>query len=159
MARYRNKKDTKKLGERIKELRKKHEFNIEDIAAMTGFSRSTITAIEKGAETSTTHLLEIAKAIGVPPRILFDIEVELKPRYQLTRKRKDQSRITARIRTMIESGYFREPRLVNDIREYLSDSRQLKVSAAQLSVVLLRMVKEDGLKISKKGRKNLYYRK
>lgn len=153
---YHNKKETKKIGEHIRDLRIKHEFNIEDISAMTGFSRSTITAVENGAETNTSHLIEIAKAIGIHPKQLFDLEFEIKPRYKQSQKRKDQKRLTAKIRTLIISGYFREGVVVNDLRTYLSENKRIKVSAGQLSVVLLRLVKEGYLKSVKSGRKNLY---
>lgn len=57
---------------------------------------------------------------------------------------------------MTEAGFFKEPRIVNDVREQLLGQQKLKVSAAQISVVLLRLTKEGILQASKKGRKNLY---
>lgn len=57
---------------------------------------------------------------------------------------------------MIEAGFFKEPHIVNDVREQLFGQQKLKVSAAQISVVLLRLTKEGILRASKSGRKNLY---
>lgn len=156
MGKYHNRKETKRVGQQIKQLRLKYGWNIEDISEMTGFSRSTISAVEKGAETDTTHLIEIAKAIGVQPGQIFNILFDLKPRYKLSQKRKDQKKLTLKIRGMIEAGFFKEPRIVNDVREQLFGQQKLKVSAAQISVVLLRLTKEGILRASKSGRKNLY---
>lgn len=156
MSSYRNKKDTKRIGDQIKSLRLKQEYNIEDIAAMTGFSRSTISHIEKGGETRTSHLVEIAKAIGVHPKLLFDIDFDIKPRYKLTQKRKDQSKITAKIRTLLAEGYFTEPRTVESTRQYLALNKKIKVSAAQLSVVLSRLTDNKELKAGRAGRKYHY---
>ena len=77
MKRYHNKKETKKIGKQIQELRKKHELSIEDVAEMTGFSRSTITGVENGIDTNTSHLIEIAKAIGEHPMEIFNIPFEI----------------------------------------------------------------------------------
>ncbi len=156
MGKYHNRKETKRIGQQIKQLRLKYGWNVEDISEMTGFSRSTISSIEKGAETDTTHLIEIAKAIGVQPSQIFNILFDLKPRYKLSQKRKDQKKLTLKIRGMTEAGFFKEPRIVNDVREQLLGQQKLKVSAAQISVVLLRLTKEGILQASKKGRKNLY---
>lgn len=156
MGKYHNRKETKRVGQHIKQLRLKYGWNIEDISEMTGFSRSTISAVEKGAETDTTHLIEIAKAIGVQPTQIFNISFDVKPRYKLSQKRKDQKKLTLKIRGMIETGFFKEPRIVNDIREQLFGQQKLKASAAQISVVLLRLTKEGILRASKNGRKNLY---
>lgn len=156
MGKYHNRKETRRVGQQIKQLRLKYGWNIEDISEMTGFSRSTISAVEKGAETDTTHLIEIAKAIGVQPSQIFNISFDLRPRYKLSQKRKDQKKLTLKIRGMIEAGFFKEPHIVNDVREQLFGQQKLKVSAAQISVVLLRLTKEGILRASKSGRKNLY---
>ena len=156
MARYHNRKETKRIGERIKQLRIKQGWNIEDISAMTGFSRSTLSSIENGSDTNTTHLIEIAKAIGVHPNELFNIFFDLKPRYKLPEKRKDQQKLTFKLRSFAEAGFFNEPRLVNDVKQNLLENFKLKVSAAQISVLLMRLVSEGVLKSSKLGRKNLY---
>lgn len=156
MARYHNRKETKRIGEQIKQLRIKQGWNIEDISAMTGFSRSTLSSIENGSDTNTTHLIEIAKAIGVHPNELFNIFFDLKPRYKLPEKRKDQQKLTFKLRSFAEAGFFNEPRLVNDVKQNLLENFKLKVSAAQISVLLMRLVSEGVLKSSKLGRKNLY---
>ncbi|WP_152269819.1 helix-turn-helix domain-containing protein [Agriterribacter humi] len=156
MARYRNKRDTKRIGEQIKLLRKKRGWNIEDISAMTGFARSTITSIENGAETDTTHLIEIAKAIGVHPTELFNIPIDLKPRYKLSGKRKEQLKLTHKINVLAGEGYFTSPKFVNQVKLVLHENFNIKANSVSISGVLLRLVKENVLKFSKSGRKNLY---
>lgn len=69
------KKIQRDLGNRIKELRLISEFSIEDIASMTGFARQTITSVENGGSTDSSHLIEIAKAIGVHPKELFNFDL------------------------------------------------------------------------------------
>lgn len=137
-------------------LREKHELNVEDVAAMTGFSRSTLSNIEKGGETNSSHLIEIAKAIGVSPAVLFQFPIDTKPRFPLPRKRKDQKKLTARLRHLTSQTLFKQAKTVAEIQLFLLEKRSLKVSAKQLSVVLLRLAEEGKLKILKKGRKNLY---
>lgn len=159
MARYHNKRDTKRVGEQIKLLRKRRGWNIEDISAMTGFARSTITSIENGAETDTTHLIEIAKAIGVHPTEIFNIPIELRPRYKLPGKRKEQLRLTQKINMLVEQGYFSSPRFVNQVRSALHENFSTKANPVSISGVLLRLAGEGVLKYSKSGRKNLYVAK
>ena len=69
------KKIQRDLGNRIKELRLISEFSIEDIASMTGFARQTITSVENGGSTDSSHLIEIAKANGVHPKELFNFDL------------------------------------------------------------------------------------
>lgn len=156
MSRYHNRKETKRIGQKIKELRVAKGWNIEDIAEMTGFSRSTITAIEKGAETDTTHLIEISKAIGVEPKQIFELPFEIKPRFKLSAKRKDQNKLTLKLRSFVENGFFKEPRIVSDVRGHLLSQHRLKIGSAQISVVLLRLKNEGIIKSTKRGRKNFY---
>jgi transcriptional regulator with XRE-family HTH domain len=157
VATYHNKKETKRVGERINYLRKKHGWNIEDLAAMTGFSRTTLTSVENGSETDTSHLIEIAKAIGVHPKDIFDIQFELRSRYRLPGKRKDRNKLTHRINQLIfEIKFFEEARVVSDVVKSLKEHFKVKANPIQVSVVLVRFVKEGILKSVKNGRKNYY---
>ena len=156
MAQYHNRKDTKKVGEQIKLLRKTYGWNIEDISAMTGFARSTITSIENGRETDTTHLLEIAKAIGVHPMEVFNFPIDLKPRHKLSGRRKEQLKLTSKIKLLLEDGYFLTPRFVNQVQSELKEKFSIKANPVSISVILLRLTNENILKFSKSGRKNLY---
>ena len=157
MRRYHNKKDTKRIGEQVEKLRKRNGWNIEDIAAMTGFSRTTITSIEKGMETDTSHLMEIAKAIGVHPKELFDIPFEIKPRFKLPNKRKDRNNLTVRLYHLVtDAGFFNEPRFVAEVKVALQENFKIKADPIQISVTLIRMVKDGKLIARKVGPKNKY---
>lgn len=85
MAKYRNVYDTMLVGKRISELRKEKGFTLEDIAEMTRFSYSSLHAIEKGRDTGTSYLIEIAKAIGVHPQELFNVKMVIRPRFKLSK--------------------------------------------------------------------------
>ena len=157
MPRYHNKKETKRIGERIRLFRKKNGWNIEDIASMTGFSRTTLTAVENGSNTDISHLIEIAKALGVHPKDIFDISFEIKPRFKLPGKRRDRQNLTSRINHLIsENDFFGEPRFVSDVISVLKEHFEFKANPTHVSVVLVRFVKEGLLKSQKKGRKNIY---
>ena len=160
MAAYHNIKETKKLGNRIRELRLQKEFYIEDIAAMTGFARQTITAIEKGNNTDSSHLIEIAKALGVSPMELFNFHVDLKPRYKLSPNRINSNLLTLRLTKLcLETDFFKTPRVVSDVLSYLQSEFKIKSDSTKISVILKRLVSEDKLHFSKSGRKNSYYKK
>lgn len=156
MAKYQNKKDTKKVGERIKELRLNNNLMQDDIATMTGFAKSTIASIERGVNTDISHLIEVAKAIGVHPKEVFNIAFEIKPRYKLSPNKINRILTTSRIRELIKSTFFKSPRLVKDVVNYLTEETGLKVSSTHVSVVLKRLTQEGKLKYKKQGRNNLY---
>lgn len=160
VAKYHNIKETKKLGNRISQLRLEKEFYVDDIAAMTGFARQTITAIEKGSNTDSSHIIEIAKALGVHPRDLFDFPVDIKPRFKLPPNRMHNSLLTLRLNKLcLESDFFKTAKLVSEVLDYLLNEFKIKSDSTKVSVVLKRLVKEGKLQYSKIGRKNSYIRK
>ena len=158
MAKFYNKKEIRKIGDLVRRLREDNEWSIEDIASMTGFARSTITAIEKGSNTDLIHLIEIAKAIGVHPMELLNISLEIRPRYKLSPKRLARNPLTLRINKMIlETQFFYKPRFVSDVIDYLQQEFQIKANSTHISVVLKRMGKDGKLKYDKIGRQNSYF--
>lgn len=157
VSHYHNKKDTKKLGKRIETLRLQKNLSMEDIAFMTGFAKATIMAVENGANTDSSHLIEIAKAIGVHPMELFNLPFDIKPRYKLSPNRQDRDQLTFRLNKLhAETDFFENPRFVNDIGEYLSEEYNIQPDASSVSVILARMVKEGKLSYTKIGRRNYY---
>lgn len=56
------------MGYRIKETREKNNMTQEELAAKSGVSRATISALENGTSRATTTktLMSIARALGVP---------------------------------------------------------------------------------------------
>lgn len=156
MAKYQNKKETEKVGKHIRKLRINNNFFEQDVASMTGFAKTTIIAIENGSNTDTSHLIEIAKAIGVHPMELFNVPFEIKPRFKLSPKRINKVFLTSRIKTLSKSDFFKTPKLVSDVVEFLSEETNLEINPTHASVVLKRLCHEGKLKYTKQGRKNLY---
>ena len=160
MLKYHNIKETKKLGNRIKDLRLISEFSIEDIASMTGFARQTITSVENGGNTDSSHLIEIAKAIGVHPKELFNFDLELKPRYKLSPNRINSNLLTLRLNKLCSgTDFFKNPKFVSEVCSYLLGEFKIKSDSTKVSVVLKRLVNDGKLIYSKNGRKNIYVKK
>lgn len=62
----------KKLGERIKELRKKHDLTQEDLAFQVGVDRSYMGFVERGEKNPTLkNLIKIAQSLKVSLSELF----------------------------------------------------------------------------------------
>ncbi len=157
MGNYQNKKDLKKIGKQVAALRAATEFSIEDIAFMTGFTRKTIVAIENGSNTDISHIIEIAKAIGVHPAEIFNLEFEIKPRFKLSPQRLNSTLLTKRIRKLaIETDFFISPKQVSDVLTYLLEEYKIKAQSTNTSVVLKRLVTEGKLSFQKSGRNNVY---
>lgn len=159
MARYHNQRETVKVGQRIRNFRVDALLSIDDIAHKTGFSKSTISKIENGSNADLSHIIEIAKAIGVQPKNFFDIDFVLKSRYSLPRNREQQKHLTVRIAKFIDSGFFREAKFVREILLQLKEEFNIKANGVVVSVTLRRFVENGKLKVKKVGRQNQYYSK
>lgn len=160
MANYHNKKETKKVGLRIQSLRLSKELTIEDVASMTGFDRKTIKSVEAGNNADTSHLIEIAKAIGVHPKELFDVPMEIKPRYKLSPRRLANNKLTNQVTKLaLESNFFDKPKFVKDVLAYLFEEFNLKAESVHVSVILKRISDGGQLKFTKVGRSNYYSRR
>lgn len=147
------------MGLRIKELREQMDFTIEDVSAMTGFTRNTLKSIENGQNTDTSHLIEIAKAIGVHPKDFFDLPFEIKPRYSLSPQRLSRNQLTSKITKLVEEGdFFSTPKLVGDVLQFLEEEMGTKANSIHASVVLKRLVEKGMLGFKKEGRQNMYYK-
>lgn len=135
-------------------------FSIDDISDMTGYGKSRISVIENGGETTTSHLIEIAKAIGVHPKEIFDIPFLIKPRYKLSPKRQERNRLTFRINKLYEeTGFFNSPVFVKNVDQFLRDEYNIKANSSAISQILKRLVTEGKLKYVKAGRQNQYSKK
>ena len=67
-------------GARIREIRTKAGLTIQDVATSTGLHPNTIGRVERGdSEATTVQLLQIARAIGVPPAKLMHFVLEDEP--------------------------------------------------------------------------------
>lgn len=157
MAIHRNTIVTQAIGKKIKELRKVHGLEIEDISEMTGFTSNNIRSIENGKESRISTLAEIAFAIGVQPKEIINITFKIRSRYKLSPKRKEKTRLTERINQLIKSNFFKEPKHAKDVLLFLTQEYKVKSNSASISAILLRRVEEGKLKVKKVGRKNQYF--
>ncbi len=144
---------------RIQTLRLGKKLSIEDVSSMTGFDRKTIKAIESGNNADTSHLIEIAKAIGVHPKDLFDVQMDLKPRYKLPLKRLAKSNLTSHVTQLaLQTNFFDQPKFVKDVLYYLNTELNLKAESVHVSVILKRLSDTGVLRFTKKDRFNCYSR-
>ncbi len=139
MGAYHNIKITKQLGARLAKLREERKLEAEDVAEMTGFTANTIRKIEDGRECSISYFIEIAFAIGVHPKDVLDIDLDIKPRYALSARRKEKSRLTQRISELIETDFFETPRFVGDIVKYLDKKYKIETHSPSVSVTIARL--------------------
>lgn len=157
MANYHNKKETKKIGLHIRALREGKELSVEDVASMSGFSWKTIRDVENGSNADTSHLIEIARAIGVHPRELFDVPMDIKARFKLSPKRIASNRLTYRITKLAtESAFFDRPKFVREVVDFLKSEYNIEAEVTHASVTLQRLAKNGVLKYVKVGRQNHY---
>jgi transcriptional regulator with XRE-family HTH domain len=156
VAIHRNTTVTEAIGKKIEELRKARGLEIEDISEMTGFTPTNIRSIEKGKESRISTLAEIAFAIGIQPHELLNVTFKIKPRFKLSAKRKEKTRLTERINQLIKSNYFREPKYAKDVLLILTKEHKIKTTSPSISAILLRRVKEGKLQIKRIGRQNQY---
>ena len=69
---YRDNDGIKEFGARLKEIRKEKKITQEELVRKPGFDLSQIGRIERGLiNTSLSHILKIARCLGVPPSELF----------------------------------------------------------------------------------------
>jgi transcriptional regulator with XRE-family HTH domain len=72
-ARNRNSKKMKAFGDNLKRIRKKKGISQEDLAYNADLAYTTINKIERGQlNTGICTVFEIAKALNVAPKELFD---------------------------------------------------------------------------------------
>jgi putative transcriptional regulator len=69
----RNLKKLKAFGDHVRQLRMSKEITQEQLATLAGVSENTIVTLENGKlNTTIATCFEIAKALGIPVRDLFD---------------------------------------------------------------------------------------
>ena len=71
----------KAFGLRVRELRKEMGFSQERLASVAGLDRSYLGGVERGSRNvSLKNIVEIARALGVPPAELFPAKPVRAPR-------------------------------------------------------------------------------
>lgn len=147
---------TSSVAQKIKDLRNKEGREIEDLAELTGFSRTVIQTIEKSGNPTISELTEIAFALNIHPKHLLDLKLEIKPRNELSPKRLEKSRITSRINLLIKQKFFAKFKSSKEVLLELSsqfpDSKNMQTKS--LSVILARLVKSGQLQKKKSNIRN-----
>jgi|SRR5690606_17741554 len=103
--------------------------------------------------------LAVCLAVDMHPKEILDIEIALKPLFNLSEPRKEKSRLTPRIEHLIKNGFLKTERTANDVVNELSTVYEIKTETSNVSVILNRKVGEGKLKVSKRGRFNVYKKK
>ena len=152
---------TKKLGSRAKGLRIDSGLSLGDIVLMTGFPKATIISIENGSMSDISYYIAYAQAIETRLSVFFNIEAELKPRFELPENRKKRLFLTFKIRALQkENDFFNTPKLVDHVATRLYETYSIQITNAlrtNISTILKNLVEDGILKISgKEGRNNLY---
>lgn len=126
---------------------------------MTGLTAATIRNIENGNETYLSNFIAVCLAITMHPKDMLDIQMTIKPLFELSQPRKEKSRLTPRIENFLETDFFKIERTANEVVQELSLLYKIKTKTPIVSVILNRKVEEGMLKVSKKGRFNVYKKK
>lgn len=67
----------KRQGAKIRDLRERHSFGMVDFAELLGVSVGAVSQWETGRYTPRLrHQLAIARALNVPPSLIFEIDTE-----------------------------------------------------------------------------------
>ncbi|MGF7232615.1 MAG: helix-turn-helix domain-containing protein [Arachidicoccus sp.] len=162
MTQYHNLEFTKKVGVKIKTERESLSLEIEDVAGKTGFHRNVIISIENGSNTDISHIAAIAFALDLHPKVLFDVDVEIKSRFKLSVTRREKSRLTSRITDLYSNGFFNLAKTSKDVHIALKESHSNSSSfdTKSISVILKRLCDNGKLEFSKKdGTRYNYYKK
>lgn len=146
----------KEIGNRIQALRIKAGLEAEDISEMTGLTAATIRSIESGNEVHLSNFLGVCMALNMHPKDVLDIQLKIKPFYELSNTRKEKTRLTTRIDYFIEKNYFKQERTSRDIVNELAAVYDIKTSTSAVSVILNRKVEQGELKDLKKGKIKVY---
>lgn len=63
----------------IRQHRQSWDLTQEDVARMVGVSQASVTAWERGTRTPDPEMLvKLVKALDIEPRLLFEIDVEIR---------------------------------------------------------------------------------
>jgi transcriptional regulator with XRE-family HTH domain len=159
VVKYRDNNFIKKAGIKIREVRDKNKFSLDDVAAMTGFTVATLGEIERGeVNTDISHIAAIGQALGVHPMHLINVELQLKPRFELPPNRENRLNTTSRVKELVNTDYFDKPRTVKDILFFIKQEKKVELGSSPVSGVLKSLVEEKLLKFKKSGRTHLYYK-
>lgn len=152
------------LGITLKKRRLALDFSQGDVEDMAGIPKSTIVKIEKGIVTNIDYYIEYAKTVSLPLPQLFNIKIQLKPRFELSDKKKARIFLSKKIRVLLEEeNFFSKKTTVKDIINRLVEKKELTTTlklSTEVSGVLSNWVDDEIIYVAEKeGRNNVYLKK
>lgn len=159
MGKYVDESSAIQIGEKIRKYRKDKGYSLDDVSAMTGFSINTLSSIENGGNTYVSHCMAICQALELKPSELFNIKLELKPRFELPPDRRNRALTTLRVNQLLESGFFSSPKFVESVVEEFAESYGVKIDSSEISTALKKLSNDGKLQFTKSGRRHLYVKR
>ena len=156
MRKYVDESSAKQIGNKIRKCRKEKGYSLDDVSAMTGLSVNTLSSIENGGNTYVSLCIAICQAIELKPSELFNIQLDLKPRFELPPDRRNRVLTTLRINQLLEVGFFTSPRLVVSVLEEFAEIYGIHPDSSEVSTALKKLTDDGKLQFTKSGRRNLY---
>ncbi len=148
------------IGSKLKYYRLKKLFSIDDIAYMTGVSRSSVIKVEAGTAKDIDSYINYGKAVEYPLETLNDFNIPLKPINNLPEDRLKSLNLTAKIRQhIVNTNFLSKGKVVSEIKAELL---RLNLIPEELKSVdiggVMRNLKDDGIVTTgKKLAKKLVY--
>jgi len=151
------------IGTSLKAKRTEIGYSIADISDLTGFPQSTVINLENGLATNIDYYIAYAQAVNFKLNKLFEIQIEYKPRYELSENKKNRLFLSKKVRALLlEEDFFRNDTTVDDVIKRLEEKNEAKRStklSTDISRILLNWANDGILRIvDKTGRKNVYHK-
>lgn len=156
MTEYQGKIAIKKVGKKLAEERRRQNYEITDIAEMAGLTYNTVSKMESGEDTLLSNFIEVCFALNLHPKEIINVQLNIKAKSELSPSRKEKSRLTSRIKNLIDNGNFNTWQGTKDIVLKLNEIFMVKTDSKSVSTILRRLHFEEYLNMKKDGRKNLY---
>lgn len=146
-----------KVGAKIRQRRLAKMYSQKDVADLTGLSVNTISAIENGANFTAHNFYLLFNALEIHPRDLYDIDVELEPKYVLPPKSQTRIEISSNLENLVvRSDFFEEPKRVAEVLHELELDPSL---SKNFSVYLSAYCRKGKLVVLQDGKVNRYQKK
>lgn len=149
------------IGKDLRECRQNLGYSLSDICDMTGIPINTILNIEKGVTINIDYYFEFAKAVNYPFKTLHNLNIPIKPTYELSEEKKERSFLTKKIReNIISNKFLGKGKLVEEIIDRLVELNLInreKDSSKEVAGVMRNLVEDCTVKVREKvNRKNIY---
>ncbi len=156
MAKTAKNKALQAVGKKIKEERLRQNLEIADISDQTGLHYNTIRKMEGGHDVLLSSFVEVCFSLKLHPKNIFEVDLDIEPKFDLSPSRREKSRLTSRIKDLLNKGFFTSWRGTRDVVQELNKGYALQADSKNISSIMKRLVLDHYLKLKKEGRKNLY---